>query len=251
MHTVPHRHWALTLGWIALIVVALLIVTAAIAAIAPIVLDALGVLLALAFGLAICALPFATVVGIVLLITRSHRRPAPAMYGYPPAPGVQAGRGPGPYPPGPQPVAPAVGPLHAAPAPAQPRRQTNPRADLPPRLHAILARIHDKAAALRDPRQWHLVPPEDQVHVDRVLGEYLPAILNTYRGIPRGAEDWPVRDGGPSVVEVVEHQLRLLEQSLDAVAERVFKTGAAQLLAQQQFLEDRLGEGPPGELTIR
>jgi hypothetical protein len=241
----------MTLGWVALIVVALLVVTAGVAAIAPLVLDALGVLLALVFGLAVCALPFATVVGIVLLITRSNRRTAPAMYGPPPAPGLQGGPGPRPYPQAPPPGAPAGGPLYAAPAPAPPRRQSNPPAELPPRLQALVARIHDKAAALRDPRQWHLVPPEDQVHLDRVLSEYLPAILNTYRGIPRGAEDWPVRDGGPSVIDVVEHQLRLIEQSLDAIAERVFKMGAAQLLAQQQFLEERLGEGPPGELTIR
>ncbi len=249
MQTVPHRPWYVTLGWVALIVVALLIVTAGVAAIAPMVFEALGVLLFVAFGFAVLALPFATVVGIVLLITRSTRRTAPAVYGPPLGPGLQGG--PAPYPPAPAPRAPAAGPLHAGPTPPQPLRQTNPAADLPPRLQALLARIHDKAAALHDPRQWHLVPPEDQVHLDRVLGEYLPAILNTYRGIPRGAEDWPVRDGGPSVIDVVEHQLRLLEQSLDAIAERVFKMGAAQLLAQQQFLEDRLGEGPPGELTIR
>jgi hypothetical protein len=257
MHTAPHRHWFVTLGWVALLLIALLVVTAGVAAIAPLVLEGLGVLLGLMFGFAVLALPFATVVGIVLLITRSNRRTAPAMYGYPPSPGLQGGPGPGsgPYPPAPQPPSPAAGPLHGAPAPvpapARSRRQPNSDADLQPRLQALLARIHDKAAALRDPRQWHLVPPEDQVHLDRVLGEYLPAILNTYRGIPRGAEDWPVRDGGPSVIDVVEHQLRLLEQSLDAIAERVFKTGAAQLLAQQQFLEDRLGEGPQGELTIR
>ena len=251
MQTLPHpRHWYSTLGWVALIVIALLVAMAAIAAIAPVILDALGVLLVLTVGLAICALPFATVLGIVLLVTRSHRRPAPAMYGYPPAPGLHPQRQTRPYAPGPEPGA-TTGPLYAAPVPPQRRRPADPLADLPPQLRALVARIHDKAAALRDPRQWHLVPPEDQVHLDRILGEYLPAILNTYRGIPRGAQDWPVRDGGPSVLEVVEHQLRLIEQSLDAIAERVFKMGAAQLLAQQQFLEERLGEDPPGELTIR
>lgn len=88
------------------------------------------------------------------------------------------------------------------------------------------------------------------MQLDRIVGEYLPAILNTYRGIPRGTEDWPIQDGGPSAVDAVEHQLRLLEQGLDAIADRVFKAGAAQLLAQQQFLQERLLEQGAGELQI-
>jgi hypothetical protein len=238
------RSYLATLGRVALIVFLLLLATVVAAAIVPAALHALAIVMALLVGLAICALPFATVIGIVLLVTGRHRRTTPAMYAYPypPGPGLQ---GPRPH----HPAAPAARSPYGPGAPAPPR--IDPAAELPARLQALVVRIRDKAAALRNPGQWHLVPPEDQVQLDRIMGEYLPAILNTYRGIPRGAQDWPVREGGPSVVDVVEHQLQLLEQGLDAIADRVFKAGAEQLLAQQQFLQDRLGDGPPGELTIR
>lgn len=231
-----HRSHVSTLARVTLIVFLLLVATVLAAALVPAALHALAIVLGLLLVFAICALPFATVVGIVLLVTGHHRRVAPAMHA-------------APYPDGPRPAAPAPRPPYAPLAAARPR--ADPAAALPPRLRALVARIHDKAAALRDPRQSHLVPPEDQVQLDRIVGEYLPAILHTYWGIPRGAQDWPVSDGGPSVVDVVEQQLHLLEQGLDAIADRVFKIGAAQLLAQQQFLQDRLGEAPPGELTIR
>ncbi len=234
------RSYLATLGRVALIVFLLLVATVVAVALVPAALHALAIVIGLLVVFAICALPFATVVGIVLLCTRGRRQAAPAMYAYPYAPGpdLQGARTPraarAPHP-------------HLVPG----RSRTDPAADLPPRLQALVARIRDKAAALRDPRQWHLVSPEDQIQLDRIAGEYLPAILQTYWGIPRGAHEWPVSDGGPSVVEAVEQQLHLVEQGLDAIADRVFRAGAAQLLAQQQFLQDRLGDGPPGELTIQ
>ncbi|MBO0701392.1 MAG: hypothetical protein J2P38_00560 [Candidatus Dormibacteraeota bacterium] len=238
MQTPSTSRWYLnTLARVVLIVGILLAATAVIAFLVPAALHLVAIVMALLVGFAICALPFATVLGIVLLITRRQRVATPAMYGYPPAPGLHAGQRPRPYPQGPRPIPPGI-------------RRGDPFADLPPRLQALAARIRDKATALRDPGQWHLVPPEDQVQLDRIIGEYLPSILHSYRGIPRGTHDWPINDGGPSVVDVVEHQLHLLEQGLDAIADRVFKVGASQLLAQQQFLEDRLGDRPPGELTI-
>lgn len=234
------RWYLPTLGRVALIVFLALLATVVAAAIVPAALHVLAVVIALLIGFAICALPFATVLGIVLLCTRGRRQVGPAMYAhpYPPGPGLHDVRGPRP-----------ARPPYGAMAPGRPH--TDPAADLPPRLQALLARIRDKAAALRDPRQWHLVHPEDQIQLDRIVGEYLPAILHTYRGIPRGAHEWPVTEGGPSAVDLVEQQLQLLEQGLDAIADRVFKAGAAQLLAQQQFLKERLGEGAPGELTIQ
>lgn len=239
-----HRSNVSTLARVTLIVFLLLVATVLAAALVPAALHALAIVIGLLVVFAICALPFATVVGIVLLVTGRHRHVAPAVHAapYPGGPGLQDVRDP-------RQAAPAPRPPYAPLAAGRPR--TDPTAALPPRLRALVARIHDKAAALRDPRQSHLVPPEDQVQLDRIVGEYLPAILHTYWGIPRGAQDWPVSDGGPSVVDVVEQQLHLLEQGLDAIADRVFKIGAAQLLAQQQFLQDRLGEGPPGELTIQ
>lgn len=234
-HQAGSRWFLSTLARVALIVLLLLAATAVLSVLVPAALHTVAIVLALLVGLAICALPFATVLGIVLLITRRQRAAAPAMYGYPP---------PRPMPP------PARWP-QGVPGPAPSRPRPDPATDLPPRLQALVVRIRDKAAALRDSRQWHLLLPEDQPQLDRIVGEYLPAILHTYRGIPRGAQDWPVSDGGPSVVDVVEHQLRLLEEGLDAIADRVFKAGAAQLLAQQQFLQDRLGPEQPGELTIR
>lgn len=232
------------LARVGLIVACLLLATVVGAALIPAAFHALAIMFGLLVVFAICALPFATVVGIVVLITGRHRQAAPAMHAYPYS-GIHGGWGPRPAPaPGP-----AARPPFGPGAPIRPR--TDPAADLPPHLQALVARIRDKAAALRDPRQSHLVPPEDEVQLDRITGEYLPAILHTYWGIPRGAQDWPVSDGGPSAVEVVERQLQLLEQGLDAIADRVFKAGAAQLLAQQQFLQDRLGDDPPGELTLR
>lgn len=232
-----------TLARVALFVGLLLLATVVVAALAPIALHALAIVVALLVALAICALPFATVVGIVMLFTGRHRQVASAMHSHP-YPG-----GPAFHAQGPRPATPAFRSPYVPMAPGRPRGEG--AADLPPRLQALLARIHDKASALRDPRQWHLVPPEDQVQLDRIVGEYLPAILHTYWGIPRGTHEWPVTDGGPTPVELVEQQLQLLEQGLDAIADRVFKAGAAQLLAQQQFLKERLGEGPPSELTIQ
>lgn len=227
------------LAWAALATILILATMGLIAALGPPALVAIGALVALLVGFAICALPFAAVLGLVLLITRHHRASAPAMYAYPP------------YPLDPQPAAvPGRRPGRAAASPVRSRRRPDPAADLPPAVQGLVVKIHDKIAALRDPRQWQLVSPEDQIHIERIGGEYLPAILETFRSIPRGTEEWAVDPEGRRAVDLVEHQLRLLEQGLDAIAERVFKAGAAQLMAQQQFLEDRLGEGSPSELWI-
>ncbi|MGH7910655.1 MAG: hypothetical protein ACREOV_02925, partial [Candidatus Dormibacteraceae bacterium] len=222
MQNEPSHRWYLSAPIrIALIVVALLAATVAAATLVPTALQALGFMFALLVGFAICALPFAMVLGIVWMITRAARPARPAMYTYPPGPGLQGQRSSAPYPRAPRP-------------PGPPHGRLDPTSELPPRLQAIAARIHDKAAALRSPSQWGLLSPEDQMHVDRITGEYLPAIVKTFRSIPRGTQDWPVREDGPSAVDLVEHQLTLLERGLDAIADRVFKAGAAQLLAQQQ-----------------
>lgn len=237
--SVPRRPVRSTVAWVALIGIICFAALAVIAALVPALLKAVAVLFGLLVGFAICALPFATVLGIVLLITRHRRATMPAMYAAPPYPLV-----PG-VPPG---AHAGVRRGVAARVPQRPRQ--DPAAGLPPELRARLATVRDKIAALREPGQWALVPPEDQVHIERIDGEYLPAILETFRGVPRGTQEWKVDGGGETVINVVERQLRLLEQSLDAIAERVFKSAAAQLLAQQQFLEQRLGEAAPDDLTI-
>lgn len=230
----PSAHRRNLLVRVGVVVLAMLLATVAAAALVPAAVHALAFFLAMLVILAICALPFALIFGIVYLVTHSGRPAAPAFVApHPLGPAGPAAFGQAPHP------------GHA------PRRPMVTPGGLPPRLQGIVARIHDKVGALRSPGQWPLLSPEDQLQVERVTDEYLPAVLGSYRSIPRGTQDWPVREGGPSVLEVIEHQLNLLDQSLDAVAERVFQAGAAHLLAQQQFLQERLGQHAPEELTIR
>jgi len=219
------------------IVVVLVIAAAILVANAPGVLAALLVvsLVLLAVGLmlafvGICSLPFVgfglAVYGLVnafrpntpladwapaRLVTRGHRAAQAAVN---PAPGAAAG------------------------------------ADLPPGIAAMVERVRDRAAALRSPGQSELLSPEDQQHIDRTLNEYLPNCLATYRSLPAGSADWAAGPEGETAGQLVERQLGLLEESLDRIGQRVFQAGAAQLIAQQRFLEERLRPAAESDLHL-
>jgi hypothetical protein len=182
------------------------------------------VLVVLAFVLALLALPF-VVVGL-------------AVYGL-----VKAVR-PGPAPPGAAAPPPAVGPLAAQALPSQPAAAAaapQALAELPPGIAAQAARVRDRAIALRSADGARYLGAEDQDLIERTLSQYLPGCLATYQALPRSATSQPLEAGGKTADQLVADQLRLLEESLDRVAQRVFEAGAAQLVAQQRFLEERLG----------
>jgi hypothetical protein len=125
-----------------------------------------------------------------------------------------------------------------------------PAAELPPGIAAKVARVHERAAALRSPAQSVFLSPEDQQHIDRTLNEYLPNCLATYQALPRGSADWAAEPGGETASQLVERQLLLLEENLDRIGQRIFHAGAAQLVAQHRFLEERLRPQPPGDLEL-
>jgi hypothetical protein len=125
-----------------------------------------------------------------------------------------------------------------------------PPAELPPGIAAKIARVRDRAAALRSPAQSVFLSPEDQQHVDRTLNEYLPNCLATYQALPRGSADWAAEPGGETAGQLVERQLVLLEENLDRIGQRIFHAGAAQLVAQHRFLEERLRPKAPGDLEL-
>jgi hypothetical protein len=150
-----------------------------------------------------------------------------------------------------QPVQPAPA-VAAAPTTPQSPHQPQPPSptDLPPEIAGTLARIGDKAAALRAPEQVGFVSVEDRQHIERTLDEYLVNILATFRALPKGSEEWQVEPEGETAIQLVLRQLHLLEESLDMIAQRVFQAGAAQLTAQQRFLEERLGQPQPPDLGL-
>jgi hypothetical protein len=188
----------------------------------------LAIGLVLAF-LGLCSLPF---VGLGL-----------ALYGL-----VKALRPPS-QPPGWAPAAPAVGQGSRS-TRAVGRSELEPPAGLPAEIAAEEARLRDKAAALRSPGQSVFLTAEDQQHIDKTLNEYLPNCLATYQGLPSGSADWPAGPKGETASQLVERQLRLLEESLDRIGQRVFQAGAAQLVAQQRFLEERFRPRAPADLEL-
>jgi hypothetical protein len=147
-----------------------------------------------------------------------------------------------------RPWGPPSGDRAAAPAPGHPAARPGPR-DLTPDLAAQVARIQEKGAALQSPDQQPYVSVADRHRVEETLGEYLPRILATYRAFPQGSDSWTIESEGATVHELVARQLAVLEESLDEIAQRVFRAGADHLLAQQRFLEERF---PPsaGELHL-
>jgi hypothetical protein len=128
--------------------------------------------------------------------------------------------------------------------------QLGPTAELPAEIAAGVARLQGKAAALRSPGQEVFLTMEDQQHLDRTLNEYVPNCLATYQGLPSDSSSWPAGPEGETASQLVERQLRLLEESLDEIRQRVFEAGAAQLVAQQRFLEERFRPRVPADLDL-
>ncbi|MBO0682909.1 MAG: hypothetical protein J2P45_07120 [Candidatus Dormibacteraeota bacterium] len=150
---------------------------------------------------------------------------------------VRALRGAGPA------SAPARAPGLAPPRAAQPL-PSDSTAGLPPQVAEMVARIQAKAAALRGTNQSTFLGPDDQHHIDSLLNQYLPGCLATYRALPQGSTSQPADAEGKSADQLVMEQLALLEQGLDQISRRVLRAGAAQLIAQQRFLEERLRADP-------
>ena len=151
-------------------------------------------------------------------------------------------------------------PAWAPPGAVSPSRLSRPTAasqphalgtGLPPGIAAQAARVRDKAAALLSPEQCAYLSVEDQQDIDRTLNEYLHNCLATYQGLPSGSADWPAGPEGETASQLVGRQLDLLEASLDRIQQRVFQAGAAQLVAQQRFLEERLRPAAPAELELQ
>lgn len=195
----------------------------------PPVAAVLGVTVAIAFVLALIALPFAVVgfaiYGLVQLA--GHRRVGPA-----PAPQMD----PGPY------GAPASVPS-APPAPAPATH------DLPPELSSRVARVTDKARTLQTPERDALLSIDDRRRVQDTVSEYLPHLLSLYRSLPNEHREWAEAEAGRSARQELEEQLDLLEKNLDRIASRAFEAGASQLMMQRQFLREAL-QPEAGELTV-
>jgi hypothetical protein len=206
------------------VVVAAIVVAANAPNILGAVLAIFVVLLVLAFVLAVLAAPFLVVVLAVYGLVKVLRRG--------PAPAGAAAAAPAP-----------VGPLVAQALPAQPAdapAAAQAPAELPPEIAAQAARVRDRAIALRSADGARYLGAEDQDLIERTLSQYLPGCLATYQALPRSATSQPMEAGGKTADQLVADQLRLLEESLDRVARRIFEAGAAQLVAQQRFLEERL-----------
>ncbi|MBO0687772.1 MAG: hypothetical protein J2P45_31875, partial [Candidatus Dormibacteraeota bacterium] len=140
------------------------------------------------------------------------------------------------------PTAPAHAPGLAPPRAVPPTPDST--VDLPPQVAEMVARIRGKAAALRGQHQSTFLGPDDLHHIDSLLNEYLPGCLATYRALPQGSTSQPADAEGKSADQLVLEQLALLEQGLDQISRRVLRAGAAQLIAQQRFLEERLRADP-------
>lgn len=202
---------------------------AALVTLGPPVAAVLGVAVAIAFVLALIALPFAVVgfaiYGLVQLA--GHRRVGPA-----PAPRMD----PGPY-------------AAAAAAPGTSPAPTPAASDLPPELSSRVARITDKARTLQTPERDTLLSIDDRRRVQDTVNEYLPHLLSLYRSLPNEHREWAEAEAGRSARQELEDQLELLEKNLDLIAGRAFEAGASQLMMQRQFLREAL-QPESGELTV-
>jgi hypothetical protein len=206
------------------VVVAAIVVAANAPNILGAILAIVVVLVVLALVLGVLALPFVVAVLAVYGLVKALR-PGPAAAG-------AAAAGAAPVGP------PTAQALPSQPAAAPPGAQAP--AELPPEIAARAARVRDRAIALRSADGARYLGAEDQELIERTLSQYLPGCLATYQALPRSATSQPMEAGGKTADQLVADQLRLLEESLDRVAQRVFEAGAAQLVAQQRFLEERL-----------
>jgi hypothetical protein len=202
------------------------------------VVEGVFVVIAVAFVIALCAIPLVllgfAVYGVAQLLKGRDGGGDHRVHASSPAPG------PSPEPaPSPQPEAGRSTP----PTPT-------PSVTLPPELAAAVSRIRDKARALQSPEQSPLLQAEDRQRIESLINEFLPQALATYQSLPRGSHEWEVEAGGSTPRQVLERHLTLLEESLDAIARRVFEAGAAELVAQGKFLEETLRTPDAGDLHL-
>lgn len=208
--------------------------------------------LALAVGLVALLVGMAVVVGPWLALgaggwllyrwSRRRRRQARAVWA--------AAQGGGPAPaagPAPEPGAPVA----AQPEPAPTDRSTlDAETRLPEAQRTQAARIRRKAAALLARRSSFSAASRDLHVVERTLEEYLPATVTAYLALsPGAAASTPLPDGRTGR-QALQDQLDILESRLDQVANDLWQVNVGRLLANERFLEEHVGPGPDGELTI-
>lgn len=143
--------------------------------------------------------------------------------------------------PAPVVAAPAAAPTPAAaPAPA-------PRAELPVPIQTQAQRIEGRARELLGRTGHGAIGQEDRALVQRALDDYLPQALKAFRALPPGSGQWAVTADGKTGAQMLQEQLDLIEQSLQQVEVRIWRSGAERMLAQQRFLEQRIGPAPGGD----
>ena len=208
--------------------------------------------LTLAIGLLALVVGMALVVGPWLALgaggwflyrwSRRRRRQARAVWvaaqagGAVPAAGAAAEPG-RPVAAQPEP-APADGPALAA------------EAWLPEEQRTQAARIRRKAAALLARRSSFSAASRDLHVVERTLEEYLPATVTAYLALSPGAAGSAPLPDGRTGRQALQDQLDILESRLDQVADDLWQVNVGRLLANERFLEEHVGPGGDGELTI-
>jgi hypothetical protein len=139
------------------------------------------------------------------------------------------------YVPPPRPAPPPVPP----PRPAEDVSPLNsPR--LPPSVRLKVQQIRRKADGLMQYAKDFPIGSEELYVVQATTTDYLPATLQAYLRIPSGTENVPVTDDGKTPWQVLWEQLTLIEGKLDEMALNLQHRNSEQLVANGQFLRERL-----------
>ncbi|HEX4213362.1 MAG TPA: hypothetical protein VIA06_08575 [Candidatus Dormibacteraeota bacterium] len=111
---------------------------------------------------------------------------------------------------------------------------------LPPSVRLKVQQIRRKADGLMQYAKDFPVGSEELYVVQATTTDYLPATLQAYLRIPGGTENTPVTDDGKTPWQVLWEQLTLIEGKLDEMALNLQHRNSEQLVANGQFLRERL-----------
>jgi hypothetical protein len=117
---------------------------------------------------------------------------------------------------------------------------------LPASAREAAARIRARAQALLDRADEFPVGSRDLFMARRALETYLPRTVSAYVELTEPQRGEPIAPDGRTGRQVLAHELELIEARLDEIGAELDRARTARLLAQERFLEDQLGDGPPG-----
>lgn len=115
---------------------------------------------------------------------------------------------------------------------------------LPVDVQSTVARIRQRMLALVPRAGEFPVGSVDLFILQRIAVDYLPTALAAYLALPPGSATRPMH-GNLTPLDLLRHQLWLVEVRIAEIAETVQRRDLDTLVAHGRFLEEQLGD--PGD----